>query len=166
MSDPTMRRMPSLRARHERVRHRLCVTACADKLRQVTSRAEDLVLEHLMNISEDIIPPIATTPSTELKTTGEQSQPDSPAMMSANSEQKLTPQTDPITATKGGWSEGHLFPDENVPLRSAVHQSSDPPLQRVRPAAPGASEVKNDEGDGAKTRSQIPLTARPLNLTT
>ncbi|KAM7304955.1 uncharacterized protein LOC121835026 [Ixodes scapularis] len=153
-----------------------CVTTYADKLRQSRSLADDVVHDHLMDISEvvdatgDITSSLIKTQRTESETSTQRPEELRSDPESASTLPGLSTPTECVTETKRDWSDSE-FPSLNAPpelpcqqaiaRRERATTSTGTSVKRPAPtttsnAQPSASgiiaESKNDEGSEVKRK--------------
>ncbi|XP_029848404.3 uncharacterized protein LOC115330674, partial [Ixodes scapularis] len=153
-----------------------CVTTYADKLRQSRSLADDVVHDHLMDISEvvdatgDITSFLIKTQRTESETSTQRPEELRSDPESASTLPGLSTPTEGVTETKRDWSDSE-FPSLNAPpelpcqqaiaRRERATTSTGTSVKRPAPtttsnAQPSASgiiaESKNDEGSEVKRK--------------
>ncbi|KAM7307253.1 uncharacterized protein ISCGN_010889 [Ixodes scapularis] len=157
-----------------------CVMTYADKLGQSRSPTDDIVQEHLMDISEvvdatgEVIAPTSSTAKTRLEILTQQSQSVSPEKTTPSAGLGPVTQGNTIKATKEDWPNSEFPPlnttpelslQQLLPRRERPTPYSGAPVKRPAPSTAttsqsstaGDSEDKNDERGDVKRK---PTTVR------
>ncbi|XP_029841712.2 uncharacterized protein LOC115325147 [Ixodes scapularis] len=162
-----------------------CASTYADKLRQGRAPLDDVVQDHLMDISEmvdatgEVIDSVA--PSTERETTSQEAETTNPVSQDVSSEPTKEDSTTTTTATMRNWSEDE-YPLLKVTVEPSCSQQPQPRRERsttsggasVKRPAPKAEssqpsgmgakeESKNDEG-GEEKRKPAALREDPYSM--